>query len=103
MYAYMMAKYLKGKKQLRVLSLGTGRDLDGMEKDKASEREFTKISAVADLSVIQFLTDYEQTTATHIMKHLPILKKTGDFLRVQVQSKAKLDSYTTQDIIDMKE
>merc|ERR1719329_162527 len=32
MYAYMLAKYLKGKKDLRVISLGTGRDLEHIQQ-----------------------------------------------------------------------
>lgn len=59
MYAFMMAKYLKRKNPIRVVSVGTGRDFTAMEKLKENNNEFTKISSLVDASVLQFLTDYE--------------------------------------------
>ena len=32
LYAYLMAKYLKGKKKVRIIALGTGRNREKMEK-----------------------------------------------------------------------
>jgi patatin-like phospholipase/acyl hydrolase len=71
LFAYMMAKYLKGHKNVRVLALGTGRDKEKMLRHQNEKTNFNKFDSVADTSFLQFLTDFEQTTATTLMKLLP--------------------------------
>jgi len=36
LYAYLLAKYLKGHKEIRVVSLGTGKDIEKIEKSMKS-------------------------------------------------------------------
>ena len=71
MYAYLMAKYLKKKKNVRVLAVGTGRDYDKMEQDLRTQTHFNKLDNVVSTKFLKFLTDFEQTTSTYIMKSLP--------------------------------
>ena len=46
LYAYMMAKYLKGHKNVRVIALGTGRDKAKIEKQRKSQEEFSKFETI---------------------------------------------------------
>ena len=51
MYAFMMAKYLKRKSPIRLVSLGTGHDSKAMN-DAKEKQKFTKISSVVDQSIL---------------------------------------------------
>jgi hypothetical protein len=70
MYAYMMAKYLKGKKDVRVMALGTGRDQKGMEEEMREKVELHKTWTKFSTDFTKMLTDFEQTTATYMIKTL---------------------------------
>lgn len=59
LYAYMMAKYLKNKKNVRLLSLGTGRDRESKEKELEDTTSFNKFNNIVSASFLAFLTDFE--------------------------------------------
>ena len=64
----MMARYLKNKKNVRILSLGTGRDKEKMKKTLEEQDSFNKFNNIVSTQFLKFLTDFEQTTATHLVK-----------------------------------
>ena len=64
----MMARYLKNKKNVRILSLGTGRDKEKMKKSLEEQDSFNKFNNIVSTQFLKFLTDFEQTTATHLVK-----------------------------------
>jgi len=63
-----MARYLKNKKNVRILSLGTGRDKEKMKKSLEEQDSFNKFNNIVSTQFLKFLTDFEQTTATHLVK-----------------------------------
>ena len=71
MYAFMMAKYLKGHKNVRLLSLGTGRDLEGIDKSLRDTKNFNKFDQIVSMKFMNFLADFDMTTVSKIFENLP--------------------------------
>lgn len=87
MYAYQMARLLKDKKKLRVLSIGTG------------EKEFKQIESADDFSMIdallkvsEFMMNMDTYTAHNYLQwQFQALDRPNDYLRLQTISNLGMD------------
>jgi len=83
-FAYLMAKYLKGHKDVRLISLGTGRNLEQTAKDLKNTENFNKFDQIVNQGFMKFLADFDMTMVSNIFKILP--QDDHQMVRVQVQS-----------------
>ena len=67
MYAYLQAKYLQNHTNIRVMSLGTGRDIESFKAEMSKQRTWNKFST----DFTSLLTTFEQLTASSMLKTLP--------------------------------
>jgi hypothetical protein len=101
MFAYMTAKYLKGHKNVRVISLGTGRDKEGIKKDQKDTKNFNKFDQFVSFGFMKFLADFDMTMVSSLFKILP--QEDYQFVRANVQTLAAMDSWTEKDFQTMRD
>ena len=97
MYAYHMAKFLKNKPKLRVLSLGTG------------QKPFAKQTAKLDKSILltskdEFMLNIDVISSDYFLRNqFKYVDKTPEFyVRAQTESKYGLDSAALADLNGMQ-
>ena len=71
MFAYLTAKHLKGHKNVRVISLGTGRDNEGIEKEQRDTKNFNKFDQFVSFGFMKFLADFDMTMVRNLFEILP--------------------------------
>ena len=94
-----MAKYLRGKKKIRLLSLGTGYNED-VDKKMSDGDQFTKSDSLSNVANSDFMMNYESITSDQVMKSL---LSSSDYYRANIPTKATLDSTDEKDIKMMEQ
>lgn len=99
MYAYEFARIIKGKKNIRVLSLGTG---EKPFKEFKNPLGITK--ATWFTKVTEFMMNMETYSSHFKMQNLfrQVLKKPNDYLRLQKPSKVGMDKIDAASIAQLK-
>lgn len=92
LYSYSLSHNLLDKENIRVVSLGTGKQNHTEDKMKAQSKT-TKASSISMLS--DFMMNIETMTGSEFLRMF--LNET-QFVRMQVYTKAVLDSYQPKDV-----